>query len=139
MEAARLMKRPPAMASPSGRTLEQGSRWDLFGTEACGGDKILLEARQMVSVFIGNLWRWNQVKAVTVGPTWTGGVATPLAAPPVLVAASWLLSISPEASSVSCCPKKIVLNRQRILTSVDIDFLRNQKQAENRNWHWALN
>ena len=47
------MKRHPAMASPFGRALEQGSRSDLFGTEACGGDKILLEARQIVSVFIG--------------------------------------------------------------------------------------
>jgi hypothetical protein len=53
MEATMLMKRPPVMDSPSGRTPEQGFRWDLFGTEACSSDKILLKTRQMVSVFIG--------------------------------------------------------------------------------------
>ena len=75
------------MASPSGRAPEQGSRWDLFRTEACGGDKILLEARQMVSVFIGIYGGGIEVKAVPVGPTWTGGAPTPLATPRVHVAA----------------------------------------------------
>ena len=30
-------------------------------------------------------------------------------------------------------------NWHRVWTFLGIDFLRNQKQAENRNWHWALN
>ena len=41
MEVARLMKRPPWMGFPFGRAPKQGSRWDHFKTEACGGDKIV--------------------------------------------------------------------------------------------------
>ena len=133
------MKRPPAMASPSGRAPEQGSRWDLFGTEACGGDKILLEVRRMVSVFIGIYGGGNQVKAVLLWAPHGRGVRPPPGR--ATCPCGPLVAHLDSSRSFQCflLPKKIVLNRQRILTSVDIDFLRNQKQAENRNWHCALN
>ena len=57
MEAARLMKRPPPMASPSGRTLELG-------------DEISLEQRLATVI--------NSFRGTTDGfGTWTGGAATP--------------------------------------------------------------
>ena len=93
------------MASPSDTAPEQGSRWDLFGIEACGGDKILVEARQMVSVFIGIYGSGIR----SVGPPWAPhgqGRDHPLVTPPVHVAGLWPLSMIPEASSVPCCPKK---------------------------------
>ena len=34
--------------------------------------------------------------------------------------------------------KKIIKKFRWIWTSFDMDFLENQKQAENNNWHWAL-
>ena len=39
METAGMMKMASGDDSPSSRVLEKGSRWDLFGTEACGGAK----------------------------------------------------------------------------------------------------
>jgi hypothetical protein len=39
MEAARLIKMASSMIPSSGRAPKQGSRWDRFGTEACGNDK----------------------------------------------------------------------------------------------------
>lgn len=105
------------------------NRWDLRGTGVCCGDKILLKIWRRISVFIGNYdggirsrrcrrphtARWRALPQGTRGDR----------------VGSWLLvSISPEASHISCCPKEIVLNRQVILTSVDIDFLRNQNKQK---------
>jgi hypothetical protein len=64
--------------------------------------------------------------------------APPLGAPWCLVphvSAFWL---SPKASRVSFVQKKIIKKFHGIWTSFGIDFLENQKQAENSNWHWAL-
>jgi hypothetical protein len=44
----------------------------------------------------------------------------------------------PEASWVCFLPEKIIKKFRCIWTSFDMDFLENQKQAENSNWHWAL-
>ena len=45
----------------------------------------------------------------------------------------------PALSGLPRFAKKIVLNPQGFLTSVDMDFLKSQKHAENSNWLWALN
>jgi hypothetical protein len=39
---------------------------------------------------------------------------------------------------VSFVQKKIVKKFHGIWTSFGTDFPKNQKQAENSNWHWAL-
>ena len=44
----------------------------------------------------------------------------------------------PKAFSVSYVPENIVKKFRCIWTSFDMDFLENQKEAENNNWHWAL-
>ena len=38
-EAMVLMKKPSVIESPSGRMPEMAPRWDLTGTEGCGGGK----------------------------------------------------------------------------------------------------
>jgi hypothetical protein len=50
----------------------------------------------------------------------------------------WVFYCSPEASWVCFLPEKIVKKFRCIWTSFDMDFVENQKQAENSNWHWAL-
>ena len=133
------MKKAPAMDSSSGRALEQASRLDLRETGACGGDKILLKIWRKVSVFIGIYGGGIRRKAVQVGPTRAGGAPYPPGhAPRPCGPPTAPLDLSRSFLGPSL-PKKIILNRQVILTPVDIDFLRNQKHAENRNWHWALN
>ena len=49
---SKVMKRHLTVASPSVMVLEQDFRWHLFGIEACGVGKSLLEERRMVSVSI---------------------------------------------------------------------------------------
>jgi hypothetical protein len=65
-------------------------------------------------------------------------VATPLGTPWWLVlhvSAFWL---SPKASRVSFVQKKIIKKFRGIWTLFGTDFLENQKQATNSNWHLAL-
>ena len=134
------MKMASPMASPSGRTPEQAPDGICFGTEACGGDISLLEERRMVSVFIG-IYGGGIRSRRGQGPHKPGGTATPLVA-----WATWPLweprgssRLLPKLLGSSLVPKKSCQKLASCLDLLDIDFLRNQKQAENRNWHWALN
>ena len=56
--AARLMKKPSVIDSPSGRVPEKVSRWDLEGTETCGGRK---------SVSGGSLLVWEYLRIYRLG------------------------------------------------------------------------
>ena len=40
-EVVVLMEKPSMIESPSGRTPEKAPRWDLMGTEGCGGGKVV--------------------------------------------------------------------------------------------------
>ena len=40
-EAMVLMYKPSVIESPSGRTPKKATRWDLTGTEGCGGGKVV--------------------------------------------------------------------------------------------------
>ena len=62
----------------------------------------------------------------------------PRGAPPELVGLSWIIWSSPEASSAPYIPEKFLVTFYRVWTLVGMVFLRNQKQVENSNWHWAL-
>ena len=122
MEAARLMKMASPMIPPSGRAPEQGSRWDRFGTEACGGDKIVSGLAPRVSEFMG-IYR-PRIRAIgaTGGPQARVARPTPLGAPPALWGPCGS-SGPPEASRVSYCPEKIVKKFHRVWTSVGMVFL----------------
>ena len=73
-----------------------------------------------------------------MGPKSSRGTATPWGTPPELVALLYLVWSPPEASRVPFGPEKINLKIYSVWTSFDIDFLKSQKQVENKNWHWAL-
>ena len=46
------MKMASPMIPPSGKVPEKGSRWDRFGIEACGGDKIVSGLALRVSEYM---------------------------------------------------------------------------------------
>jgi hypothetical protein len=64
--------------------------------------------------------------------------APPQCAPCFLVTSSWVFWPPPEDSRVSFVQKKIIKKFHSVWTPFGTDFLKNQKQVENSNWHWAL-
>jgi hypothetical protein len=65
-------------------------------------------------------------------------MGAPQGAPMWLVLHASVFWPSPEASRVSFVQKKIIKKFRGIWTSFGTNFLENQKQAENSNWHLAL-
>ena len=75
--------------SPSGRALEKAPRWDLTGTEGCGGGNRVSWCSWMFSGYMGIYRRKKYIGGAARGPRgW--GRAYPLGAPPCLVASSLL-------------------------------------------------
>ena len=82
---------------------------------------------------------WNHAKRSHRGPTrHQGAPGGGGGAPRWLVGPLWLFYCSTEASWVCFLPEKIVKKFCCIWTSFDMDFLENQKQAKNGNWHCVL-
>jgi hypothetical protein len=49
--AARLMKKPSVIDSPSGRVPKKASRWDHRRTQACGGGKVFSSVSGILVIF----------------------------------------------------------------------------------------
>ena len=75
--------------SPFGRSPKKAPRWDLMGTEGCGGGKVVtwlsLMFLEYKSIYIGEKSRSVELRGAHEG----GGVPPPLGAPSYLVYASW--------------------------------------------------
>ena len=52
-EAMVLMKKPSVIESPFGRSPEKAPRWDLMGTEGCGGGNRVLDLAMIVWGYVG--------------------------------------------------------------------------------------
>ena len=61
--------------SPSSRALKQGSRWDHFRIEVCGGDKILLDSLLKVTEILGIYRPGIRSNRGSGGGHMTGGAA----------------------------------------------------------------
>ena len=84
-EAMVLMYKPSVIDSPSDKSPEKAPRWDLTGTEGCGGGKVvswLPGCFQGIRVYIGERSRSVELRGAHEG----GGHAYPLGAPSCLVA-----------------------------------------------------
>ena len=66
--AARLMQRPSVIESPSGRLPEKAPRWDLTGTEACGGGKVFFVCPLVYGEYLGIYGARIRVKGAMGGP-----------------------------------------------------------------------
>ena len=121
--------------------LRQGAgkgRWDLTGTEGCGGGKVFQWMPLLVWGYMGIYRQKDQVKRVMGAPQGWGRALLPWACPPSL----W----PPRGSSdfVSKSPGSLLVQEKSsqrfysVWTRFRIPFLRNSKTRKNRNWHWAL-
>ena len=113
---------------PCDKVPEKASRWDCGRTEACVDEK---------SVSGGSLVYWEYLEIYRGGIRSRGATRGPQAhgAPYELVAPSWLFWSSPEPSWGFSGLQKTTVKFHRVWTLFDIDFLKSQKQAKNRNWH----
>ena len=83
-------------------------------------------------------WRWNHTKKGHRGATRHQGMPGWVACPGGLWGPCGSSATPPKLPGSVSFQKKIVKKFRCIWTSFDMDFLENQKQAENNNWHWAL-
>ncbi len=83
-----------------------------------------------------NLQRWNQVKRSHEGPIRHQGAPLGRALLPCHLLVSLLASS--RSFQGLFCPEKIVKKFHSVWTPFGTDFLENQKQAKNSNWHQAL-
>ena len=67
-EAMVLMYKPSVIDSPSGRSPEKSPRWDLTGTEGCGGGNRVLAPYMTFPGYMGIYRRKKYVGGATRGP-----------------------------------------------------------------------
>ena len=77
------------MDAPSGRAPEQAPRWDLVGTEGCGGGIRFLAPYLVVWGYVG-IYRRKEYAGGATGGHEGGGRAWGVGAPPYLVASSFV-------------------------------------------------
>jgi hypothetical protein len=121
--AARLMKNPSVIDSPSGRLPAEASRWDLSGTETCGGGKSISWTPLRVLIFLGIYSPGIRSNGAWWGPRGTRARLAPPGAPWWLVGPTKVFWPPPEASSILHAQEKISKKFHCIWTSFDIDFL----------------
>ena len=80
-EAMVLMYKPSVIDSPSGRSPEKAPRWDLMGTEGCGGGKVV---SWLPLMFLGykSIYRRKKYVGRATRAHEGGGAPTPWARPP---------------------------------------------------------
>ena len=134
-----MMQKPSVIDSPSGGAPEKAPRWDLLGTEGCGGGNRVSWCSWMFSWYMDIYRRKKQVGGSTRGPRgWRarlGGWARPLPRGFLVASLTWTPSLP------GCFPSKNNFSRRfhSVSTPFDIPFLRNTKTREKtKNWHCAL-
>ena len=121
-----LMQKPSMIDSPSGRSPEKAPRWDLTGTEGCGGGK---EVSWLSLMFLGYKSIYRRKKYVGGAP-WGPrgrGRAYPLGAPSCLVAGSQCPRLQLQVFWIAFGPRKIIAKVSFLWTPFGIPFLQNSK------------
>ena len=88
--AARLMKKPFVIDSPSDRLPKKASRWDRGRTEVCGGEKDILDGSLLVWEYLGIYRLGIRSNGAAWGPQAQGAHLPPWGAPLELVALLYL-------------------------------------------------
>ena len=116
-----LMYKPFGIDSPSGRSPEKAPRWDLTGTEGCGGGKVVSWLPLMFLGYKSIYRRRKYVGGATRGPRgW--GRAYPLGAPSCLVTSSWSSRLRLQVFWIAFGPRKIIVKVSFCLDSVWYSF-----------------
>ena len=93
------------MDAPSGGAPEQAPRWDLVGTEGCGGGIRFLAPYLIVWGYVGIYRRKKYVGGATWGPRGWRALPGGVGAPPYLVASWKLLLRRVQISWIMFVPK----------------------------------
>ena len=133
-----LMQKPSMIESPSGRTLEKAPRWDLTGTEGCGGGKVFSWLFLFVWGYMGIYRQKKQVGGVTRGPQGWGRALPPGCA--LRPCGRLVASPTSSPSLLVCFWSKKNHHGSFIPFGLRLLFLfyKTQKQGKNRNQHQAL-
>ena len=111
--------------SPSGGAPEKAPRWDLTGTEGCGGGNRVLAPLLMVwgyvGIYIGGRSRSVEPRGAHEG----GGRAQGVGAPPASWLPRWLLDVHSKSSGSRLFRKSRSRRFHSVWTPFDILFLRN--------------
>ena len=133
-----LMQKPSVIDAPSCGALEKVPRWDLTGTEGCGGGNRVLWCSWMFSGYMDIYRRKKQVGGATRGPRgWGRAQGGGHASLPrgLLVC---LLTSTPSPLDHVCSknnsPEGFIPFGLRLIFL----FCETLKQAKNSNLHWAL-
>ena len=115
---------PSVINSPSGRSPKKAPRWDLMGTEGCGGGKVV---SWLPLMFLGYKSIYRQKKYVGGAPWgprgW--GRAYPLGAPSCLVAASRSSRLPLQVAALLSFQERSSRRFHSVWISFDIPFLQN--------------
>ena len=114
--------------APSDRTPEKAPRWDLTGTEGCGGGIRFLWCSSMVLGYVGIYRRKEYVVGATGGPRgWRARLGGGVGAPPTSWPPPLFLDVGSKSPG-SCSVRKSCSQRfHSVWTPFDIPFLRNPK------------
>ena len=120
-EAMVLMWKPSVIDFPSSRPPEKAPRWDLTGTEGCGGGKVVSWLSLMFLGYKSIYRRKKYIGGAPWGPrVW--GRAYPLGAPSCLVAASRSSRLQLQVFWLAFGPRKIIAKVSFRLDSVWYSF-----------------
>ena len=122
-----LMQKPSVINAPSGGAPEKAPRWDLTGTEGCGGGIRFLAPYLVVWGYVGIYRRKKYVGGATWGPR--GWRARPggQARPPTSCLRGCFLHVGSKSSGSRSFQKSRSRRFHSVWTPFDIPFLRNPK------------
>ena len=122
--------------APSGGAPEQAPRWDLTGTEGCGGGIRFLAPYLVVWGYVGIYRRKEYVGGATGGPRGWRARLGGGRCPPTSWLPCWLLDVGSKSPG-SCSFQKSHSQRfHSVWTPFDIPFLRNPKIGKKHQF-WA--
>ena len=112
---------PSVIESPSGRVPKKVPRWDIMGTEACGGGKVFWWTLLLIWEYLGIYSARIRVGGLPRGPQ--AREAPPLGHDLRAFGALGLFWPPLEAPWMSSDPRKIIVKFYSVWTPFDIPFL----------------
>ena len=113
--------------SPSGRSPEKAPRWDLTGTEGCGGGKVVSWLPLMFLGYKSIYRRKKYVDGATRGPRGWGARLPPYARPPTSWPPCCISDFHSKSPGCLLVQEKSWRKFYSIWTPFGIPFLRNSK------------
>ena len=121
-----LMQKPSVINAPSGGAPEKAPRWDLTGTEGCGGGKVVSWLSPIDLGYKSIYRRKKYVSGATRGPRgW--GAPTPWARPPALWLPRGVPDFDSKSSGLLSVQERSSRRFHSVWTPFGIHFLRSSK------------